>query len=114
MATVTISKAEIERMKASVLPSVENKYALERKAELKKKSDEKLKNWPNTLEALRIKKENAIVDRERVAELQRQEIDREVVYFFYLKLFEVIQFDYIRKLNFVGICVSNPFKRQTK
>ena len=78
MSTLTLSKAEIERIKASLLPSVENKSYLDRKAELKQKSEDKLKHWPNTLEALRIKKELAIADREKNAELQRQEVDRQV------------------------------------
>jgi len=56
MATITLSRAELEQIKNSILPSVEDKSFLERKAELKK-SEDKLKHWPNTLEAIRIKKE---------------------------------------------------------
>lgn len=73
-----MSRAELERIKASVLPSIENNSKLERKRALKAKSDERLKNWPNTLEALRIKKESFIKDREAEEEAKRQEIDREV------------------------------------
>lgn len=64
-------------MKASVLPPVENRARQERKAQLKAMSDERQKHWPNTLEALRRKKESFIKDREEKEELKRQEIDRE-------------------------------------
>eukprot|EP01036_Dinobryon_divergens_P031252 gene31252-40620_t len=77
MATITLSRAELEQIRASILPSVENKSFLDRKAELKKKSEDKLKNWPNTLEAIRLKKENDFLDRERQVELQRQEVDKQ-------------------------------------
>jgi hypothetical protein len=73
----SLSRAEIERMKASVLPPVENHLRVERKAELKRMSDDRQKHWPNTLEALRRKKESFIRDREEKEELKRQEIDRE-------------------------------------
>lgn len=79
MAVATImSKAELERIKASLLPPVVDTSKMERKAELKKKSEERLKHWPNTLEALRIKKESFLKDREAEEEKKRQEIDREV------------------------------------
>ena len=74
----TLTRSDIERMRASVLPPVENVYKLERKAELKRMSDERQKHWPNTLEALRNKKESFTRDREEKEELKRQEIDREV------------------------------------
>ena len=77
-----MSRAELERIKASVLPSIENNSKLERKKALKAKSDERLKNWPNTLEALRLKKESFIKDREAEEEAKRQEIDREVGFLF--------------------------------
>lgn len=73
-----MSKAELDRIRASILPSVEDNSKIERKKELKKKSEDRLKNWPNTLEALRIKKESFLKDREAEEELRRQEIDREV------------------------------------
>lgn len=73
-----MSRTELERIKASVLPSIENNSKLERKKALKAKSDERLKHWPNTLEALRLKKESFIKDREAEEEAKRQEIDREV------------------------------------
>ena len=73
-----LSRKELERIKASILPSVEDNSKLERKKELKKKSEDRLKNWPNTLEALRLKKESFLKDREAEEEAKRQEIDREV------------------------------------
>jgi len=74
---VVFSKAEIDRMKASVLPSTENISSLLRKADLKQKSENRLKNWPNTLDALRKKKESFLKDREEQDEQRRQEIDKE-------------------------------------
>ena len=109
MATITLSRAELEQIRASILPSVENKSFLDRKAELKKKSEDKLKNWPNTLEAIRLKKENDFLDRERQVELQRQEVDKQVkiiklylliIYFFFYHGFSWIN----RKQNFVVKC----------
>lgn len=76
--TTIMSRAELERIKASILPSIEDNSKIERKKELKKKSEDRLKNWPNTLEALRLKKESFLKDREAEEELRRQEIDREV------------------------------------
>ncbi len=73
-----ISRSELERIKASILPSVEDHSRIEKKKALKQKSDERLKNWPNTLEALRIKKESFLKDREAEDEARRQEVDREV------------------------------------
>lgn len=77
--TTVMSRAELDRIRASILPSVEDNSKIERKKELKKKSEDRLKNWPNTLEALRIKKESFLKDREAEEELRRQEIDREVL-----------------------------------
>lgn len=77
-ATETIlSSKDLARIKASILPPVENKNAQDKKERLKKMSDDRMKNWPNTLEAMRKKKENYIKDKEDKAELKRQEIDRE-------------------------------------
>ena len=73
-----INRSELERIKASILPSIEDNSKIERKRELKKKSEDRLKNWPNTLEALRLKKESFMKDREAEEEAKRQEVDREV------------------------------------
>lgn len=51
-----------------------------RRAELKRLSNERVKNWPNTLEALRKKKESFLKEREETEELRRQEQDREVLW----------------------------------
>lgn len=77
MSTLILSNKELERIKASILPPVEDRQAYDKKKELKKKSEDRLKNWPNTLEALRLKKENFLKEREERAELERQEIDRQ-------------------------------------
>ena len=77
MSTI-MSRAELERIKASILPSVEDFSRIEKKKALKAKSEERLKNWPNILEALRLKKESYLKDRIAEDEVQRQEIDREV------------------------------------
>lgn len=69
--------SELERIRASVLPPVEDRRATERKSQLKAMSQERLKMWPNTLEATRKKKETFIKDREDAAESRRQEIDAE-------------------------------------
>jgi hypothetical protein len=79
MSTLILRNKELERIKASILPPVEDRQAYDKKKELKKKSEDRLKNWPNTLEALRLKKENFLKEREERAELERQEIDRQVL-----------------------------------
>lgn len=75
---LVLSERELQRIKASVQPKKEDNYRIERRKELKQLSNEKVKNWPNTLEALRIKKESFLKDREVQEEFKRQEIDREV------------------------------------
>lgn len=74
---VMISSGEIERMRRSVLPSTENHSREEKRAHLKHLSNEKLKHWPNTLEALRLKKESFLKEKAAEEELKRVEIDRE-------------------------------------
>ena len=78
MSTLVLTNKELERIKKSILPPVEDRHVYERRIDLKKKSEDRLKHWPNTLEALRIKKENFLKEREDKAELERQEIDRQV------------------------------------
>lgn len=76
---VVISRNEIERMRQSVLPPSETvNVRLEKMKTLKKLSNDRVKNWPNTLEALRSKKESFIKEREQIEEAKRQEVDREV------------------------------------
>ena len=78
MSTLVLTNKELERIKKSILPPVEDRHVYERRIDLKKKSEDRLIHWPNTLEALRIKKENFLKEREDKAELERQEIDRQV------------------------------------
>jgi hypothetical protein len=74
---VIVGKDEIDRMRRSILPPTEN-FAREQKAEhLKKLSNDRVKNWPNTLEALRKKKESYLKEKEDIEEQKRQEVDRE-------------------------------------
>lgn len=74
-----VSRSEIERMRRSVLPPAERvNVRQEKMATLKKLSNDRVKHWPNTLEALRNKKESYMKEREQIEEEKRQEIDREV------------------------------------
>ena len=73
-----LTKDELDRMRGSIAPQSVDFSRHERKEHLKRLSDEKVKHWPNTLEALRIKKESFTKDREAAAEAARQEVDRQV------------------------------------
>lgn len=75
--SIVLSRSEIERMKSSLAPPPSTDKSL-RKNELKKISEERQQHWPNTLEAMRKKKESFVKDREEKEELKRQEIDRQV------------------------------------
>lgn len=72
-----IDYSEILRMKASIENRPEDRSSVEKKAYLKKLSEDKVKHWPNTLEALRKKKEMYIKDKADEEEIKRQEIDRQ-------------------------------------
>ncbi len=73
-----LSAEELRRMKNSTLPPTnESAKVVARRAELKKLSNDKLKHWPNTLEAIRVKKENFLKEREEKMELERQEVDKQ-------------------------------------
>jgi len=72
-----IDYSEILKMKAAVESRAEDRSSVERKAYLKKLSQDKVKNWPNTLEALRKRKEMFMKDKADQEELRRQEIDRQ-------------------------------------
>ena len=76
--TLVLTKAELERMRATIRGPQGDTTVQDRKAHLKQLSNDRMKNWPNTLEALRKKKESFLKDREEKEELKRQEIDREV------------------------------------
>lgn len=75
--TLVLSQSDLARMKRSVQSIPEDTSAQDRRAELKRRSEERVKNWPNTLEALRKKKENFLKDREEQEEKRRQEIDKQ-------------------------------------
>ena len=79
--SVVISRADLERMRRTTGGlSPETISKSDRKAELKKKSEERLKNWPNTLEALRKKKESFSKDKEEREEVLRRQADLQVSY----------------------------------
>lgn len=71
-----LSASELERMRASVRPT-EPTDTETRRLRLKKLSDEKVRTWPNTLEATRKKKEMRRSMRLEEEEKQRIIIDRE-------------------------------------
>lgn len=73
---VVISRTELERMRACTRPE-EITDAEARRRRLKTLSDEKVKKWPNTLQAMRKKKESWKKDRLDAEERARVEIDRE-------------------------------------
>ena len=56
--SVTLSRSELDRMRASTQDIVPKNDKEIRKAELKKLSQDRLQHWPNTLMALRKKKGN--------------------------------------------------------
>lgn len=64
-------------MRRSVLPPTENHAREQKRAHLKHLSNEKLKHWPNTLDALRLKKESFLKEKAAEEELKRIDIDRE-------------------------------------
>jgi len=64
-------------MKASVLPPSYNDSKQRKREMLKKLSEEKKEKWPNTLEALRLKKESFLAEKAQREEEVRQEIDRQ-------------------------------------
>lgn len=73
--SVTLSRDELAKMRASVQPPGVNTSKQDLARRRKEMSDDKLKNWPNTLEALRVKKESYMKDKEDILEAERQQID---------------------------------------
>lgn len=71
-----LSRSDIERIRASVAATASSNGS-RRREELRKLSQERQKHWPNTLEALRKKKENWKKEKMDREEAKRQEIDRE-------------------------------------
>jgi hypothetical protein len=78
MSTVIMSRDELQRIRGSISEAPPNESRNLKRANLKKLSDERQSHWPNTLEALRLKREAAFRDKETIAEEQRRIVDREV------------------------------------
>ena len=78
MSGTILTRAELERLKHRAVSDGEPRgdYKTQRRAQLKKMSDEKMKHWPNTLEANRIKKLRFVEEKARKEEEARQEVDR--------------------------------------
>ena len=74
-----MTRDELERLRARAdeTGQVRSDYKSQRRAQLKKMSDDKMKHWPNTLEANRIKKLRFVEEKARKEEEARQEIDRQ-------------------------------------
>ncbi|KAG5182361.1 hypothetical protein JKP88DRAFT_245526 [Tribonema minus] len=70
-----LSRAEVATIRAKVAPPPETDLEARRR-ELKKLSDERVKHWPNTLEATRMKKQNWKLEKEQRLEEERLQIDR--------------------------------------
>lgn len=77
--TLVLTKAELDRIRGSIRPGTDlaSTEVADRKAQLKNLSAERVKHWPNTLEALRKKKETFLKDRADQDEVKRQEVDRQ-------------------------------------
>jgi hypothetical protein len=74
-----MSLKELERIKNSVSAGESTSPAslkAAKREQLRKISNDRLKNWPNTLEAMRMKKETYMKDRADAEEAQRREVDR--------------------------------------
>ena len=65
-------------MRKSVQPVEQDQFKEMAIKTRKALSEDKLKNWPNTLEALRKKKESYMKDKEDKLEAERQELDLQV------------------------------------
>ena len=72
-----LTQNDIARMRMSL--NADSGDVMKRKAKkelLRQRSQEKMKSWPNTLDALRKKKERFVIEREEREEKERQEVDR--------------------------------------
>ncbi|KAF1776581.1 hypothetical protein GQ600_25685 [Phytophthora cactorum] len=74
--STTLSADELERMRASVSPPVQSDREARRQA-IKLKSEQRTAKWPNTLEAMRKKKDRWKKDKEERLEEERKKIDEE-------------------------------------
>ena len=73
-----LTRGDIARMRESLTEDSGDSLMRKQKKEmLRTRSLERIQNWPNTLEALRRKKEMFVKDRAEKEELERQEVDRQ-------------------------------------
>ena len=71
-----LTREELQRMKDSTKAVQPDNHEQIRRKQLKKLSQDRLQHWPNTLEALRMKKENWIKEKAEEEENKRREIDK--------------------------------------
>jgi hypothetical protein len=71
-----ISFNDVVRMRRSLDDNLTTTLLREKKARLRELSQERIQHWPNTLSALRKKKEMFVKNRQEKEELARQEVDR--------------------------------------
>ncbi|KAF4315644.1 hypothetical protein BBO99_00009244 [Phytophthora kernoviae] len=76
MPSTTLSSDELERMRASVSPPVQSDREA-RRQQIKLKSEQRTATWPNTLEAMRKKKDRWKKDKQERLEAERKKIDEE-------------------------------------
>ncbi|RLN50718.1 hypothetical protein BBJ28_00020049 [Nothophytophthora sp. Chile5] len=74
--TTTLSADELERIMASVSPPVQSDREAKRQA-TRLKSEQRTAKWPNTLEAMRKKKDRWKKDKEEREEAARKKVDEE-------------------------------------
>jgi hypothetical protein len=77
MSKVVLSRGELDGMRATLEDLPPDRAATDKRATLKKLSQERQSHWPNTLDATRKKREQAFADKECVAEAHRQVQDKE-------------------------------------
>ena len=78
--TTVLSSKELDRIRNSVGPedaTTPGALKAAKRNELKRLSNDRLKHWPNTLEAMRKKKESFIRDKRDKEENARREVDRQ-------------------------------------
>ena len=105
MSTI-LSMADIGRMKSSLFVDSGSTVARKEKRELlRNRSQDRIQNWPNTLDALRKKKEDFVKDREEKLEAERQELDRQEA-----ELRRQVRLDTIGKANDMMFRQSDKMK----
>ncbi|CAM9604490.1 unnamed protein product, partial [Ascophyllum nodosum] len=76
---VVLTQAELERVRATANTAPEIDAADARRRDLKKLCDERVRLWPNTLQAQRQKKENWKRKQDEEVEARRRVVDRQEV-----------------------------------